>query len=238
MQSGEEDNGARLSGMSDESVLRAHANYVMQTQLVQIGASGLLYGPAGGAEGVAVRLAQDLGAVRTGTQIAKGATELLGAARGPNYSWARNANGLVRTADEALALAKSRGVNIGEDVQLLVDDELGMIKDIEGHVTHASYFDPGRVFPNKMFTWNDLAPGGRVRIWIRPEILGSDEAITAVLAHEFHEINALRQIFKERGSMSAAQLREFIDPRAGGFLHEEAWDVSNELLRAMRSNSP
>jgi hypothetical protein len=71
-----------------------------------------------------------------------------------------------------------------------------------------------------------------VRVRIRPYVLESDEVIVAVLAHEMHEINALRQMLALK-VMTAAEFNEITNP--SGTLHREAWRAGLDLIiRRMR----
>lgn len=69
-------------------------------------------------------------------------------------------------------------------------------------------------------------------------LLTSDEAIVAHIAHEMHEINALRELFKKEGAIQVRRLNALIADRLdGGWannLHEQAWDVANLLVKKMR----
>lgn len=59
----------------------------------------------------------------------------------------------------------------------------------------------------------------------------------AIFAHEMHELNALRSLFKDNnGVMRAIRLHELIEAksRTVGILHLEAWDVGDELVWKMR----
>lgn len=67
-------------------------------------------------------------------------------------------------------------------------------------------------------------------------MLISDEAIVATLGHEMHEINALRQLFQERGRMSSETLRGYLNSPSG-VLHQEALRVESDLLRKMKGGN-
>jgi len=68
------------------------------------------------------------------------------------------------------------------------------------------------------------------------EILSSDEAIVAVVAHEMHEVVGLRRLFEARGDggMTVRELTYLVAPGRKGNLHDQAWDVADRLVVAMR----
>jgi len=68
---------------------------------------------------------------------------------------------------------------------------------------------------------------------VRPEVLQSDEAILAVFGHEMHELNSLRQLFAEGGSMTSNQLRQLIQAPSGS-LHQEAVRIGDLLAESIR----
>ena len=66
----------------------------------------------------------------------------------------------------------------------------------------------------------------------------SDEAIVAVIAHEMHELNELRRIFEESGgAISMQRLHNLINPGIARNLHDQAWDVADKLVLAMRKGA-
>ena len=69
---------------------------------------------------------------------------------------------------------------------------------------------------------------------VSKDILDSDEAIVAVMAHEMHELNGLRKIFQERETLPAEELGRLINPGHKGNLHDQAWDVADRLIATMR----
>jgi hypothetical protein len=63
----------------------------------------------------------------------------------------------------------------------------------------------------------------------------SDEAIVATLAHEMHEINALRSFFEQHGRLSAAMLRRLLNAPDGS-LHQEALKIETKAWQRIRGN--
>lgn len=86
--------------------------------------------------------------------------------------------------------------------------------------------------------WSDFYnKNGKIVVRLRELVLDSDERIVAILSHEMHELNALRELFEHSdGVMTSARLHDLIEPssRSGGILHLEAWVIADELVRLMR----
>ncbi|WP_437597398.1 SpvB/TcaC N-terminal domain-containing protein [Sorangium sp. So ce590] len=159
----------------------------------------------------------------------------VGAVRGTAQSpamapYAKNATG-PRTVEEAIELARSHGVDIPDDIAIKVTSTAVP----EG--ADASYLVLKEVRPGQSFTWESLQNRfGQVAVRIRPEVLESDEHAVAVLAHEMHELNSLRSLFEEAadGRISAQRLGQLINPGIKGNLHDQAWDVADKTVQAMR----
>ncbi|MFE7331280.1 hypothetical protein ACFU8W_41500 [Streptomyces sp. NPDC057565] len=155
-----------------------------------------------------------------------------------------------RTLPEAVALARSQGVHIGDDVLIRLDPSLGAD-------AFARY---GKRAPStQQVGWKDLTdtirppkPGLRPTYWtaepieeetavmvvrLRPDVLESDEAIVAVLAHEVHEINHLQTILGGKATISPARFHALVDSRVGT-LHLEAWRIGIALVDRMRAALP
>jgi uncharacterized tellurite resistance protein B-like protein len=56
----------------------------------------------------------------------------------------------------------------------------------------------------------------------------------AVLHHETHEIEALREIFSRRVSISAREYRDLIKDSKPGNLHWEAVDIGDQAVWQLR----
>lgn len=73
---------------------------------------------------------------------------------------------------------------------------------------------------------------------VERSVFESDEIIVAVLGHEMHELNGLRCLFEEKGgAMTYRQLHYLISPGVKGNLHDQAWDVADQLVSAMCKKS-
>ena len=67
--------------------------------------------------------------------------------------------------------------------------------------------------------------------------MNSDEAIIATLQHESYELEALQDVMQSKGMITQRELASLIDPNYGGELHNEAWDVADELILKLLSFS-
>lgn len=76
---------------------------------------------------------------------------------------------------------------------------------------------------------------GRFVVRINPNILGSDDEILGVIAHEVFEIEALEQAFISNGGrLEATRLFHLIDGEHGA-AHGAAWDYADTLIEALQS---
>jgi hypothetical protein len=73
----------------------------------------------------------------------------------------------------------------------------------------------------------------RIPFLLRKDILGSDEAIVAVIGHEMFELEAMRNAFAEKGAPIEHWLAEARPDNEGNF-HWQAWDYADELVARMR----
>jgi hypothetical protein len=154
--------------------------------------------------------------------------------RFPGVQWRPNPDGRTRTIEEAVELARQNGVQVPDDVAFFLDDfgTLGPTITARGPEV--------RKLPGERVSWSDLVHDqtGKVPFLIRPDVLESDEAIVAVIAHEVHEIEGFRRIVGERGSIS---FNEFIAHHSldnPGNLHDQAWEIADALVRRMRGEEP
>ncbi|MFF3877184.1 hypothetical protein [Streptomyces sp. NPDC001978] len=165
------------------------------------------------------------------------------------YEFRPNPDG-PRTLSEAVALAKSKGVQIEDDILIRLDNSLSADE-------FALYGN--QVRSTQRVGWTDLTgtirqpkSGVRPTYWtaqpieeetmvmvvrLRPDVLESDEAIVAVLAHEMHEINYLRTTLSGDVRMSAASYHGLVNDKVGT-LHLQAWKVALALVDKMRPAHP
>lgn len=57
----------------------------------------------------------------------------------------------------------------------------------------------------------------------------------AVFAHEMHEVNGLRALFDVRETIPATEISRLINPGIKGNLHDQAWDIADEVVARMRA---
>lgn len=109
---------------------------------------------------------------------------------------------------------------------------------IRGENAMAQYFGD-EASAGRRLTWSDFIDAQEeLQVRFSKELLSSDEAIVAVFAHEMHEINGLRAIFDVRETISAVEIFRLINPGIKGNLHDQAWDVADELVARMRATVP
>jgi len=149
--------------------------------------------------------------------------------------FALNAGRARRSVDEAIELARAHGVHIPGDIEFL-PAKLGEMP----FGARAAYFD-AKV--SRSLAWGQLYNvRGKISVRIKSSQFLSDEALVTGIAHEMHELNALREIFKSSGgSLSARDLHLLVTKNArhpsgalGGSLHREAMDIEQRLLNQMR----
>lgn len=148
-----------------------------------------------------------------------------GMGRSPHLEWRLNADGQVRTMSEAVEIARVNGVNIPGDVVFEGVDHLPPEET-------ASY----GVWKNDKpwARWESIYHRGKIIVSFNNQLLNSDEAITAIVAHEVHEIESLRGLFAERhGMMPYQQLWALISPN--GNLHMQAWDEADRIVEGLRA---
>lgn len=161
--------------------------------------------------------------------------EVRGLAQRPHLKWTKNADGSVRSIDQAIEIARQNGVEIEDDI---------LLRKVSGKFlpeqTYAEYFRARLNDPSQSIRWNDFFSKELDLLLVRVEqsVFESDEAIVAVLGHEMHELNSLRRLFEQSGgTMTYRQLHYLISPGIKGNLHDQAWDIADQLVLAMRQKS-
>jgi len=142
--------------------------------------------------------------------------------------WAQKA--WSRTISEAIELARSWGVVIGDDIRFVVcDAALHPLDDARW----------GGWKDNRRYEWDDLLIEGKLIVKLRSTVLCSDEGILCVFAHEMHEINAIRRLFEEsdEGTVAGARLI-YLTEEGRKNLHDAAWDVGDALVGRFRRSQP
>jgi hypothetical protein len=155
-----------------------------------------------------------------------------GHAQSPRLKWRANSDGAIRTVDDAIEIARQNGVEIPDDLLFRKAKSKYFPKDTYGQYLSRTGNDPGKVI-----TWNEFYDQDLDQLLVKIEesVFRSDEAIVAVIGHEMHELNHLRKLFEESGgSMTYRRLHYLINPGIKGNLHDQAWDVADELVMRMR----
>ena len=147
----------------------------------------------------------------------------------PTREWRENPDGVSRTIEEAILIARKYGVQIPDDVAFFVD-ELG---ELNQNIT-ARGPRVDKLVGEKVH-WSDLVHDktGKVPFRIWAGILKSDEAIVAVISHELYELEMLRPFLQE-GSLSIDDYIAHTEPRRAGNDHDRAWDHADEMVDRMR----
>ena len=156
--------------------------------------------------------------------------EVVGAAQNPRLVWAPNPEG-PRTVEQALAIARGRGIEIPADIRF------GVVNGPWANGRFAEYAQLGQRKLDDIIEWEELYNRfNQIPVRLNPQVLASDEAIVAVIGHEMHELNHLRRLFQESGGqMTVGQFRRLVIEGIPGNLHDQAWDVSDNLVTAMRA---
>lgn len=159
----------------------------------------------------------------------------IGTAQSPRMApYTLNKEG-ARTPNDAIILAKSKGIEIPDDILIV------FLKNWKKTGVDAEYFYQLRTYqPDDWVYWDDFyhPKTGKIPVRFNEAILNSDEHIVALIAHEMYELNSLRQIEEEEnGQMPARHLSKLITSGIASNLHDKAWDIADELVRTMREKS-
>ena len=196
------------------------------------------------AAGLALSGAPAVGMMRGAGKVVPGKNfKVSGAAAEPRFKPVKNLNGVVRTPEEALALADKYGIEIPHD-----DVKIVFMKSWKRQDADAEYFDVGNGFykGTEKVTWDDFVMKqgphkDKLVVRVNPGILDSDEAILSTLGHEMHEVNSILKMFDQRDSIPISEIARQINTRKNGGLannlHEQAWDESDKLIKRMREQN-
>lgn len=126
-------------------------------------------------------------------------------------------------------MARGLGIEIGDDVRPV------FMKKWTSANARAQYGNLRDMPLDARLSWEDfLNVHDQVPIQFDAALLSSDEAVVAHIAHEMYEVNTLRDIFAERGTLTVRDLRQLIAPGIRNNLHDEAWDVADLAVALMR----
>lgn len=152
--------------------------------------------------------------------------------------WTKNAGGPI-TLNEALEFAKRRGVALPDDVEWFVAEHEGFtIREAKLENEDARYFrfDIDYLNIDAEVKWNRLTTrNGTIPVFLRSEVLESEEHALYVIAHEVFELTELKIEFPRRGgSMTYRAIAFLIEPELDGAIHENAVRRGDELVRRLR----
>jgi hypothetical protein len=82
--------------------------------------------------------------------------------------------------------------------------------------------------------WEELKAGaGKIPVFLRAEVLRSEEHALYVISHELFELGELRRLFAS-GPMTYERLAYLIEPKLGGLIHRDAVEYGDSLVGALR----
>jgi hypothetical protein len=161
--------------------------------------------------------------------------------------WNRRTEGPL-TLREALAFVRSRGVRVPRETQWRVAKHDGLTlrevglewNDERGRGgADAIYFraNPGTFYPHALVRWNRLQTlRGTIPIFVRAEVLRSEDHTLYVLSHELFELRELKSVFQKRGgSMTFRELADLVNPDIGGPIHQAAVQQADLLVQRFRA---
>jgi hypothetical protein len=138
----------------------------------------------------------------------------------------------IALARQHLAGAKEPGLeDVPDYVHLVVSDD-NIPED-----AYACYLWIGEHPADARIRWEDCLHDRtrKLPVRIRSAVLGSDEMIVAVIAHELYEVVDLRGAFEASGGvLTAREIYEHISYDYPGNLHYQAVAFGDRLVRAMR----
>ena len=76
-----------------------------------------------------------------------------------------------------------------------------------------------------------LGRDGTVGVRLRSSVFASEVEVVGLIAHEMHEINALREMFADHGTLSGEALIGHVRPDRRGNLHAAASQIEVELKK-------
>ncbi len=149
----------------------------------------------------------------------------------PSFAWRANPGGVVRTIDEACAIARRWGVEIPSFVQFSVDEYNYLDKETTAKTTTFRELE-GTIID---WSWFFHRKTGKIPFLIRQDIMASDEAIVAVIGHEMFELEMLRSTFSEGAPIEKWEAET--SPNNRGNFHWQAWDYADGLVARMREET-
>jgi hypothetical protein len=142
------------------------------------------------------------------------------------------------TLDQALDLVRSRGVRVPNYLSWVVAEEEGVAPEDCGLANaDAMYYriDQSPLNADFPVTWGDFTVRGKVPVWLRREVLRSEDHSLYVFSHEIFEIRQLKKVIADSGGGSTLRrLCYLIDPAHNGATHLDAIRSSDALVDKLR----
>jgi hypothetical protein len=140
---------------------------------------------------------------------------------------------------EAKAFVRSRGVVIPRYLFWFVPEDEGLTLEESGLAdADAMYYRIDQAPQNAGFLvyWNELLTNrGQITVFLRREVLRSDEHCLYVLSHEIFEIRELKRVFLQNGgALTFRRLCNLIDPQFHGAIHKAAVLHGDALVENLR----
>jgi hypothetical protein len=150
--------------------------------------------------------------------------------------WRKRPTGPL-TLKQALAFVRSRGVTVPRYLLWCVAEHEGLsLQECGLAGADATYYRTDEQVTNADFRidWSDLERKGRIPVWIRAEVLESEDHVLYVFSHEIYEIKQLKRVFlQNKGSLSLRRLSYLIDPENDGAIHADAVNYSDDLVEKL-----
>ena len=146
-------------------------------------------------------------------------------------TFAPNPSGAVRSASEAVAIAKKNGVEVPSWVKIVVDESVPADRFADYTLVRST--SGGGAHPP--VRWSTIAPHESIVVRLHPSVARSDEAIAAVVEHECYELERIKRTLDARGAVSADELARMVDADVANNLHHQAWEVADLRVLAMRA---
>lgn len=158
---------------------------------------------------------------------------ILVAGLSPTLTWIPNSGDQPRSIEEAIEIAKKWGVTIPNDVDFFLDEDDELDEKTTARGSRITKVEGGLV------RWSDFVHDltGRIPFVIRRDIMKSDEAIVAVISHEIHEIESLRQILAAGRAITIEELGAYVAADNPGNLHDQAWSIADAAVLRMRKGT-
>jgi hypothetical protein len=137
-----------------------------------------------------------------------------------------------------LQFVKSRNVRVPKYLLWKVAEHENLAPEGCGLATaDATYFRTDQLIANAglSIVWSTLENHGKVPVWIRAEVLESDEHTLFVFSHEVYEIKELKKTFRANGGrLTLRRLNALISPDSNGAIHNNAVRYADSLVGILR----